>query len=64
MEKAITVNSRGRGPGMFKKIMAEVAAPRRGRYLQNNMTINPWGHGYIIKKLLTWSDARARLMSR
>ena len=64
MEKAITVSSGGRGPGMFKKIMTEVAAPRRGRCLQNTITINPWGHGYIIKNLLIGSDARARLMSR
>ena len=49
---------------MFKKIMAEVAAPRRGRYLQNNTTINPWGRGYVINDLLILSDTRARMTSR
>ena len=63
MEKAIAASSQGREPGMFKEIMAEVATPRRGRYLRNNTTINPWGRGYIINNLLIWSDAWARMMS-
>ena len=49
---------------MFKEIMAEVAATRRGRYLQNHTTINPWGRGYITNNLLIWPDTRARMMTR
>ena len=56
MEKAIAASSRGQGPGMFKENMAEVAAPRCGRYRRNNTTINPLGRGYIINNLPIWSD--------
>ena len=49
---------------MFKEIMAEVAALRRGRYLRNHTTINPWGRGYIINNLLIWPGARVKMMSR
>ena len=49
---------------MFKDIMAEVAALRRGRYLRNHTTINSWRRGYITNNLLIWPDAWARMMSR
>ena len=66
MEKAIVVGSQGREQGMYKEIMTEVAAPRRGRYLQNHTTINPWGRDYITSNLLIciWPDAHTRMTSR